>query len=365
MLTRIFTPAAKPLGTVLVIAVLLQACTKDDQLHPLDRVDAMPYEKLSDYGLFSGPLNQLQPAPGVIPYDLNTPLFSDYAGKARFIYIPSGGKATYRENEVFDFPPGTILVKTFYFDNDQRDPEAGRKIYETRLLIHKKTGWEAENYLWNESQTEAFHYVAGKTIPVSWIHADGTLRTTMYHIPNKNECKGCHNKNDMVVPIGPKARNINKNYNYADGPRNQIEEWTRLGLLTGTPPLADVPKVPVWNDASSGSLNDRARAYLDVNCAHCHTANGPANSSGLFLDYTEHNPTALGICKPPLAAGQGSGGLKYSIVPGKPEASIFIYRMNSTQPDVAMPELGRSLVHEEAVRLISDWIASLPPAGCE
>ncbi len=325
----------------------------------------MPYDKLSDYGFFTGDMKNLHPIDKITPYDLNTPLFSDFAGKSRFIYIPGGMKAMYKEHAIFEFPVGSILIKTFYFDFDLRNPAAGRKLYETRLLIHKSSGWEAENYLWNDSQTEAEHYIAGKNVNVSWTHYDGSTKNTVYHIPNKNECKGCHNYSEVVIPIGPKARNINKEYDYAEGRMNQIEKWVELGMLQGAPDIGSVPQMPVWNDVNSGSLNDRARAYLDVNCAHCHTAHGPANSSGLFLDYTETSNTALGICKPPLAAGQGSGGLKYGIVPGKPDSSIMVYRMNSTKPDVAMPELARSLVHEEAVQLISDWITMLPPAGCE
>jgi len=352
---------------VIIIMLLLtfSHCHTDPAYFPADNTESMPYPYLSDYGFFQGELKNLEPAERVIPYDLITPLFSDFAGKARFIYVPAGRQALYNNNDVFDFPVGTILIKTFYFDHDLRNPAAGRTLYETRLIIRKREGWEAANYLWNEAQTEAAYYIAGKNITVSWLHYDGSFRSTLYHIPNKNECKGCHNSNEVLVPLGPKARNINKDYSYADGAMNQLAKWKAAGILSGAPDAASAPKVPVWNEAASGSLNDRARAYLDVNCAHCHNVKGPANSSGLFLTYDETDLTALGICKPPVAAGTGSGGLKYNIVPGKPAESIMIYRMNSAEPDVAMPELARSVIHDEGVRLISEWIASLPPAGCE
>jgi uncharacterized repeat protein (TIGR03806 family) len=347
--------------------VLFSSCKKDedDAGNPLDNLDAMPFEKLSEYNFFSGEMKNQNPNAGIIPYDLNTPLFSDFAGKARFVYVPEGKQAVYNATTYLDFPVGTIIIKTFYFSNDLRDASLGRKIYETRLMVHKAGGWEAYLYLWNDIQTEAEYYVAGKNVNVSWVHYDGSTRSTLYHIPNKNECKGCHNDSETIIPLGPKARNLNKDYAYSSGVMNQLEKWKSLGILSGAPDASAAPRVPVWNDPNSGSLNDRARAYLDVNCAHCHSAHGPANSSGLMLDYDQTDPTALGICKSPVAAGQGSGGRKYSIVPGQPENSIMTYRMNSNVTDIAMPELARSVIHDEGVQLISDWITSLPPAGCE
>jgi uncharacterized repeat protein (TIGR03806 family) len=349
-----------------LLTVVLFSCKKDDdKVNPLDALDVMPYKKLSEYNFFNGELKNLNPNSNIIPYDLNTPLFSDFAGKARFIYVPEGKRAIYNSNTYLEFPVGTILIKSFYFDNDIRNPSLGRKIYETRLLIHKSNGWEAFNYLWNDAQTEADYYIAGKNVTVSWTHYDGTTKSTLYHIPNKNECKACHNDSEKIIPLGPKARNLNKDFSYANGSMNQLEKWKMLGILSGAPDAVSAPRVPVWNDVHSGSLNDRARAYLDVNCAHCHNATGPANSSGLMLNYDEADAAAIGICKPPVAAGQGSGGRKYSIVPGFPEKSIMVYRMNSNLPDVAMPELARSIVHDEGAQLISDWITSLPLAGCE
>lgn len=355
----------KHLIRAVLLLCLIASCDSEEPYIPANDLEAMPFPNLSDYGFFKGELKNLEPSDLVIPYDLNTPLFSDFAGKERLIYVPGGKQAVYNDNTVFDFPVGTILVKTFYFSHDLRDPDAGRTIYETRLIIRKSEGWEAANYLWNDAQTDAAYYIGGKNLSVSWIHYDGTTRNTLYHIPNKNECKGCHNDSEQLIPIGPKARNLNKDYNYSDGMMNQLEKWKAKGILTGFTSAASSPKVPVWNDPNTGSLNDRARAYLDVNCAHCHNATGPANSSGLLLTYDESNSTALGICKPPIAAGTGSGGWLYSIVPGKPDESIMIYRMSSTEPDVAMPELARSVIHDDGVQLISDWIASLPPAGCE
>ena len=119
-----------------------------------------------------------------------------------------------------------------------------------------------------------------------------------------------------------------------------------------------IPQIAKWDDISI-SLDKRARSWLDINCAHCHNKNGPAKTSGLFLDIYEDNLKALGIYKKPIASGRGSGHLIYDIVPGHPEESILIYRFNSTDPGIMMPELGRTLVHKEGLDLIEKWIISL------
>ncbi len=321
-------------------------------------MDGMPYRNLSEYGLFEGPLADQVPAEGVLPYDLNTPLFSDYAGKARFVYLPPGAAATYTENGVLEFPEGAILVKTFYYSHDLRDPALGRRILETRLLVRKASGWDTYSYIWNDAQTEAVYSVAGGQKSVSWIHYDGAERNINYLIPNKNQCKGCHSVDEEIMPIGPKVRNLNKSFPYATGAENQLTKWQAAGFLTGAPDPAAAPRVPNAFTPGDGTLNEKARAYLDVNCAHCHNLRGPANNSGLLLDWGQTDSTALGFCKAPVAAGQGSGGLQFDIVAGHPELSIMVYRMNSTNPAVAMPELARTVIHDEGVQLIRDWIAS-------
>src|SRR5690606_2983852 len=106
-------------------------------------------------------------------------------------------------------------------------------------------------------------------------------------------------------------------------------------------------------------LEQRARTYLEINCAHCHQRGGSGDTSGLFLTADEPSPTRLGVCKPPVAAGRGTAGHRFSIVPGAPEQSILVSRIKSTEVGVLMPELGRSRVHEEGLALVSAWIASM------
>src|SRR5262249_34263191 len=160
----------------------------------------------------------------------------------------------------------------------------------------------------------------------------------------------------IMAPIGPKARHINKDYPYPEGTMNQLSYWTKVGYLKGAPPPEQAPRVPVWDDEKTGTLAARARAYLDINCAHCHNPVGPSSNSGLYLTATVTDPARLGVCKAPVAAGRGSGDLLFSVVPGRPGESIMVYRMNSNGPKIMMPELGRTIVHEEGVALIREWI---------
>jgi uncharacterized repeat protein (TIGR03806 family) len=194
---------------------------------------------------------------------------------------------------------------------------------------------------------------------VHWTHPSGEAYTIDYVIPNQNQCKECHEKSKATIPIGPKARNLNKDFNYADGRANQLAYWTRIGYLKGAPPPEQAPRAVVWDDPSSGTLEARAKTYLDVNCAHCHNAAGTANTSGLFLDAGQADLMRLGVCKVPVSAGHGAGDLLFDIVDGKPEESILIRRMDSDVPKVMMPELGRTIIHREGVALIREWIRSL------
>ncbi len=126
-------------------------------------------------------------------------------------------------------------------------------------------------------------------------------------------------------------------------------------MLSGPPAAGEAPRVPDWRDAAA-PVEARARAWLDVNCAHCHRREGPASNSGLFLTYGEAEPVALGIHKRPVAAGKGTGGREFDIKPGDPDGSILLYRTESTEPGVMMPELGRHLADPEAVALLREWI---------
>jgi len=310
-------------------------------------------ELLSAYRFFRD-ARAREPNARVTPYDLNTALYSDGALKFRYVYIPEGARASYNAEGVFDFPIGTVLIKTFAFAADMRNPTENVRFLETRLLIHRADGWVALPYIWNEEQTEARLSPIGGDVPVAFTDEEGEPIALDWAVPNRNQCKGCHDRAGDLVPIGPSARNLNRG--------DQLQSWLNAGLI-GTPPATDVPRVPNAYDAASGSLEARARAYLDVNCAHCHNPQGPAHTSGLDLRWSQHEPVQWGVLKRPVAAGRGSAGYDFSIEPGHPERSILIHRMQSTDPGVMMPELGRQLVDARAIALMRDWIAGMDEEG--
>jgi uncharacterized repeat protein (TIGR03806 family) len=315
-----------------------------------------PAPTLAPYHLFVD-AGAREPNTGLVPYALNTPLFSDYARKYRFVYVP-GGSVPYADQGILAFPVGSVLIKTFAYPADFRDPDKQVRYIETRLLIHKKAGWVALTYVWNDAQTEATLKRAGARADVSFVDAGGATRHIDYAVPNSNQCKQCHSLSGVLVPIGPKARNLNGDFPYATGSENQLAHWSRIGLLSGAPNPDGAPHLPRADDVAA-PLEARARAYLDVNCGHCHNPAGLASNSGLYLTYEESNPSALGINKRPVAAGKGSGNLSFSIAPGHPEQSILLYRMLSTEPGVMMPQIGRTVSDDDGVKLIRDYIASL------
>lgn len=348
----------------LIIFTLLSCKPKNQEIVVLPEIEttidltSVGLEKLSDYGFFTGPIKNLSPADGIIPYSLNAALFSDYAWKQRFVKIPQGSKVNYSADDVLGFPDGTVLIKNFYYPADFRKPQDNIRILETRLMIHEAGAWKTLPYIWNDEQTEAYLVVAGKNIEVTWTHYDGAARSIKYSVPNMNQCKGCHLRGNKVMPIGPSARQLNGDYEYGHGKKNQLVHWQDLKMIEGMPSLEQISKLVSYEDEQV-SVDLRARAWMEINCAHCHRADGPAKNSGLHLLASEKDLAKLGLGKAPVAAGKGSGGLLYDIVPGKPDESILQFRIESVHPGIMMPELGRSVTHEEGVALVRKWITEM------
>jgi uncharacterized repeat protein (TIGR03806 family) len=301
--------------------------------------------KLSEFGFFEGAPDR--PSPQLIGYSLRTALFSDYAEKQRFIYLPDGQWPTAGQGGRLNFPVGTALIKSFGY------PAATGKlnILETRVLLHRQDGWVGLPYVWRADGTDADLRVGGTRIPVQFTHQAIDISIN-YGVPNKNQCKQCHSADDKIMPIGPVWQNMEFG-----------KAADREKLLRAMPTLASIKPEAKWNDRASGSLNERAHSYLRVNCGHCHAPEGSASNSGLFLDGSAKDPAAYGIGKRPVAAGRASGDLDYTIEQGKPERSILINRMKSTDPGIAMPELGRTTVHSEGAALLEEWIAAMKPQG--
>ncbi|NNF33593.1 MAG: hypothetical protein HKN68_05770 [Saprospiraceae bacterium] len=308
--------------------------------------------KLSMYGFFSGKLGDLVPAENVMKYELNSPLFSDYAGKERFVSLPMGKTITFNDKEVFDFPEGTTLIKNFFYP----DSSGKKKIIETRLLIHEPFGWRPITYIWNDEQTEAYFHMLGADLPVVATDDEGNKHNILYSVPDINQCKNCHMKDQGTFPIGPTARQLNKMVVIDGLETNQLDYYRPF--ISNMPETESIDALVDYSDLSH-DLDMRARSYLDSNCGNCHRPEGSAKTSGLNLNYYEKDLFKMGVNKGPVAAGKASGDRLYDITAGNPDASIIVYRMESSDPEIMMPEMGRKLVHKEGVELIREWITSM------
>jgi uncharacterized repeat protein (TIGR03806 family) len=367
--------------TIVALVALLGACEQvpvpDPTFHD---ASAIP-ERLSEWGVVYSRDRQFGPNAGVFPYDLNTPLFTDYALKLRTVWMPDGTIATYNDERELDFPVGTIISKTFYYEKapgwstnkfqviraDRESPLKSSELIdlaryvlmETRLLVHYEEGWKALPYVWNDEQNEAFLAVAGDQRPIALVDENGSDEI-FYIVPDTNQCSGCHVTDHTakeIRPIGPKAWQLNREYSWWNNDASQLENWTAGRLLEGFDGTA--PEGVRWSRPGDATLEQRARAYLDANCAHCHNPRGAADTSALHLNIDAPVDRLYGVCKTPVAVGRGSGDRPFDIYPGRPGDSIMIFRMEHTDPAIAMPELGRSAAHREGVHLVAEWIASM------
>jgi uncharacterized repeat protein (TIGR03806 family) len=250
---------------------------------------------------------------------------------------------------------------------------SGLRLLETRLLVHRSDGWVALPYVWNDRQDEATLTPVGAAFGLRITGPTALEEQSLrYFVPDQNQCAGCHttdHSSGALLPIGPGARHLNRSITLHSGDDmtpsttvDQLEHWQAVGYLDGLPEASQRPRAVQWWHTDE-PLEQRARAYLDINCGHCHNAAGAADTSGLLLDATTSDLASMGRCKPPIAAGRGTGDRRVSIAPGEPDNSILLFRMQSRDPGIAMPELGRSMVHQQGVELIEEWIRSLG-GGC-
>jgi len=359
------TPVLIILGAVLVTFL---SCRKDAPEAPAPLptpvagspvvmdLDSVPYATLSHYNFFSGALAAQQPVTGVLPYEPITPLFSDHAHKDRFVWMPAGTAASYvSDGTVLDFPDGAVLIKSFYFDNVQ--PEGGRRYLETRLMIKKEGAWIFANYIWDQAQNEAVLDLAGAYVPITWTDGLGQAHDQIYRIPSDVECFTCHKHYDEAIPIAPKPQNLNTSLAYADGPMNQLEKWEQQGYLQPGWP-STIETVARWDDPEE-SVDRRVRAYLDMNCAHCHAEGAHCDYRPLRLDWSDTtDPVNMGLCVTPEDPVDPSQ--TYILTAGNSARSMLFLRMSSTDEAIRMPLLGRTVPDEDALLLFADWIDQMP-----
>jgi uncharacterized repeat protein (TIGR03806 family) len=345
---------------LVALIVILQACKKDPvTIDTYDKEVAadlalVPYPKLSDYNFFHGEMKYQHPAPGVIPYEPISSLFTDYALKKRFIWMPEGVRATYNgDGKVLEMPVGTVLIKTFYYRNVL--PTGKMKVLETRLMIRKESGWIFATYKWNDEQTEAFYTTSASVVAMDWLHEGKYRKSTNYRIPSQTECLICHKKNSSPHPIGIKPQSLNADYNYADGRKNMLRKLIEERYLENNLPGNIVTTVNYKDHTKSVEL--RLRSYLDINCAHCHAEGGHCDYRPMRLAFSETvDAKNIGLCVEPDEIV--SPNHTHIISPNSPETSVMHLRLNTNQVNLRMPLIGRTMIHKESVALLEEWIRS-------
>ncbi|MBT8375245.1 MAG: hypothetical protein KJO22_00095, partial [Bacteroidia bacterium] len=215
-------------------------------------------------------------------------------------------------------------------------------------------GWDFANYIWNETQTEAIYNEQGSNVPLSWIQ-DGIEQSVNYRIPSRAECFTCHNNFGTALPIGPKPQNLNKEYPYEEGIKNQLQKLIELGYLNTNIPN-NITSVVQWDDPTH-PINLRVRSYIDINCAHCHSDESYCEYRSMRFAFNENAlDENMGICEDPETAFIPNSKI---VAPGDKDSSILYYRINTTEQSLRMPLFGRTLQHVEGIRLIDEWINSL------
>jgi len=318
-------------------------------------IEKIPYQSLSEYNFFEGNMTNLKPVYGVLPYKITSGLFIDYAKAQTFVWMPKGSKASYvNDHSILDFPNGAVLITTHYFENVL--PEKNRKMIETRLLIKKEGEWVLVNYKWNDKQSEATLTTEGSFVNVT-IDDNNETKVVNYKIPSYDECFTCHNKYDEILPIGPKPQNINEDFLFKDGIKNQLKKWAEFGYLDTSNVPSEIASVVDWSDESQ-PLDLRVRSYLDINCAHCHSDKGYCEYTPMrfsFNDTSDFKNIGVGV----EHNFELEEGFSHIVSPGKSKESALLFRLSSTLDEYKMPIMGRNLQHKEGVKLIEQWINSL------
>jgi len=365
MITNTIKKALYSLIVLTSSVFIFVACGSDDEEQyiavPVSPVvldlDAaiFPYEKLSEYNFFQGEMKDLDPVYKVIPYDLNSSLFTDYAKKKRFIYMPPGVQATYSaDGKVLEFPQGTVLIKNFYYDN-MVGGDANR-IIETRLMIRKNNDWVFATYVWNNEQTEAILDNDGSYAHLTW-NENGVEMNTNYRIPSVVECTACHKIGEVKSAIGVKPQNLNKMFAYPEGTKNQLAKLVEEGYLSSANLPSQIVSTVDWADTSK-PLELRVRSYLDINCAHCHSEGTSCDYTPMRLGFAESTTAAsLGVCIEPVEFV--TGNQQYIVAGQNATRSLMHFRMSTNIQSEMMPLVGRTVVHTEGLELVEQWITAM------
>ncbi len=313
--------------------------------------------RLSETGLFADTKNH-EPAAGVIPYSVNSPLWSDHAAKERFIALPGDEKIEYTPERGWRFGDGAVLVKTFSLEMHRGDPKSARRL-ETRIMTRYQGEWAGYTYLWNDEQSDAELLGSDALQRTYEIHDDdapGGVRKQTWHFPSRAECMICHNEKGGFI-LGISTIQMNRDHPYAEGTANQIDTLNHLGLFSKPlpEPTEKLAQLVDPLDATH-DLTIRARSYLAANCVHCHRYKGGGNSN-MKLMFEQPLVETETVDVTPLHGTLGITDGKL-IAPGAPERSLIYRRMLLTKQG-RMPHIGSLEVDEQGAALLRAWIAQL------
>lgn len=320
------------LSVVGILFFYLNACSEKELNLALMQTNGFK-QKLSSYNIYEGTLSDLNPRQDYHAIVLSSSLFVNYAEKQRLIKLPAGTKMIQEGDGLPQFPEGTILVKTFYYYSDVRTPTLGKRIVESRLLIKEAGKWKAATYLWNDAQTEANLHLTGFDTRIEWITNNGTSKQIAYHVPTKEECFTCHQVDKQLMPLGPKLSHMNCNITENNTTVNQLEHFQSLGILNAFDPN-QLATLPDYNNPNA-TLEERGRAYLEMNCAHCHNPKGYRDAAKKRYDFRYTTPLH-----------------QTRIV----EKSTKIWKEMATGE---MPYLGTTTLDQEGVDLVSNYLSTL------
>ena len=310
---------------------------------------------LSQTGAFSS-TRGLVPRKGLIPYGLVVAFWSDGASKLRWAAVPDE-KIKYSPTGEWTFPKGTVFVKTFELTTDGANSSAKRRL-ETRLLVCDDSGGVyGVVYKWRADNSDADLLSASRTEEIPIKTATGESSSQTWYYPSRPDCLACHNAKTSGV-LGVKARQMNRTFAYPSGVAdNQLRAWNHAGLFAPTvndAELAALPTLAAADDASR-TLQDRARSYLDANCAQCHRPGGTV----AYFDARYDTPLEKQeLIDGPILIDQGIDKPRV-IAPHDIWRSIVFMRVN-TVDDIKMPPIARETVDQKGVQLLRDWITSLP-----
>jgi hypothetical protein len=303
----------------------------------------------------------MTPVAGLIPYAPNVPLWSDGALKTRYLGVPNDGGAITPDEQIafastgyWTFPAGTVFVKTFQLNTDTSNSNVLRRL-ETRLLVRDINGAVyGVTYKWRPDNSDADLLSSSLYEDVAITNASDVTTQTWYY-PSPSDCLSCHTPVANYV-LGLNTRQLNRNYSYAATgvTDNQIRTFNRLGLFNPAfteTNITNFEKLSPLGDASR-SFQDRARSYLDANCAQCHQPGGV----GITIDARYDTP----LTNQNLIYGGLNGAGFAMIVPRDIWRSQVRLRMDTTNNATKMPPLARQLIDSNAVAVIEGWINSLP-----